>query len=210
MKSLGHYHSIQLSTSSSEALDHWKVYAGITNLSDITSTTSFYKIEKVIIHEDYKDATEGSDITLLKLEQPILFNDYQMPICLPTSKENATMENQCSTTGWGVTESGQLSQILMKAHVPILNHETCQSDYSEHNITDQMLCAGYQEGKIDSCQGDSGGPLVCEQAGDWHLVGITSWGKGCAQKGKPGIYTRVSKFDTWVHKKISNDSQLEI
>ncbi|XP_067883720.1 coagulation factor XI-like [Heterodontus francisci] len=189
-----------------EDLRHWKVYAGITKLSDITNTTSFYKIEQIIIHEEYNDVTEGYDVALLKLDQAILFNSYQMPICLPTSEENTSMGNTCWITGWGETESGQISQVLLKARVPVMSHESCQSHYSEHNITEHMMCAGYEEGKIDTCKGDSGGPLACEHGGDWYLVGITSWGKGCAKKGKPGIYIRVSKFQAWVHKKISNDA----
>ncbi|XP_067842881.1 plasma kallikrein-like [Heptranchias perlo] len=187
-------------------LRYWRVYSGIVKLSDITNTTSFYKIEKIITHEEYIDVTEGSDIALLKLERAILFKDYQMPICLPTSEGNAAMGNLCWITGWGATESAPISQVLLKAHVPLINHETCQSRYSEYKITEHMICAGYEEGKTDTCQGDSGGPLACEYEGVWYLVGITSWGDRCAKERKPGIYTLVSKFQDWIHKKISNAS----
>ncbi|XP_078074126.1 uncharacterized protein LOC144497169 isoform X2 [Mustelus asterias] len=189
-----------------EDLSQWKVYAGVTKLSDITKTTMFYKIEKLIIHEEYNDVIEGHDIALLKLKQAILLHGYQTPICLPAPEEHIPVGNICWVTGWGETELGQISQILLKAPVPVLSHETCQSHYSEQNLTEYMMCAGYEEGKTDTCQGDSGGPLACEYNGNWYLIGITSWGKGCALKGKPGIYTRVSKFRNWVHKTISNDA----
>ena len=55
-----------------------------------------------------------------------------------------------------------------------------------------MICGG--ETGIDTCQGDSGGPLIANIDGKFTLVGVTSFGKGCAQKNKPGVYTKVSNF----------------
>ena len=69
----------------------------------------------------------------------------------------------------------------------------CEASYSEPSdpepITDDMLCAA-SPGK-DACQGDSGGPLY--DATENMLIGITSWGEGCAEPGYPGVKARVSK-----------------
>ena len=61
-----------------------------------------------------------------------------------------------------------------------------------------MFCAGVN-GHIDSCQGDSGGPLVAEHKGRIYVIGVVSFGFGCASPGIPGVYTKVSNFDRWLN-----------
>ena len=64
-----------------------------------------------------------------------------------------------------------------------------------------MICAGYPEGGKDSCQGDGGGPLVCNA----ELQGITSWGIGCAEPGRPGAYTKVCNFVDWLQQTMASN-----
>ena len=64
-----------------------------------------------------------------------------------------------------------------------------------------MLCAGYPQGGTDTCQGDSGGPLFGRDgSGALKVIGATSFGEGCAQPGKPGVYARVgdSVLREWI------------
>lgn len=85
--------------------------------------------------------------------------------------------------------------------VPILSNFDCKkSAYAASRITDNMLCAGFKEGKKDSCQGDSGGPLhVIDNSTMIHqIVGVVSWGDGCAKENYPGVYARVNRYGTWI------------
>ena len=79
-----------------------------------------------------------------------------------------------------------------------MSRTECNKSY-RGMITDKMLCAGYSQGGVDACQGDSGGPLVCSRKdGSWALVGVTSFGKGCAQKSYYGVYTDTRKYKKWI------------
>lgn len=53
--------------------------------------------------------------------------------------------------------------------------------------------------KCFSCDGDSGGPLLTE---DGILIGVTSWGLGCARFDRPGAYARVSAAYSWIRLSI--------
>lgn len=103
-------------------------------------------------------------------------------------------------TGWGATaQGGPRSDNLKGASVPIVSDPSCQSSYDGDFDPATMICAGYADGGVDTCQGDSGGPLESPLASGaldgatYRLVGITSWGIGCAQPGFPGVYARVAE-----------------
>ncbi|XP_066501829.1 ST14 transmembrane serine protease matriptase b isoform X2 [Hoplias malabaricus] len=103
-------------------------------------------------------------------------------------------------TGWGKTrEYGSLASVLQKAEVRIINDTVC-NQLMNNEVTPHMICAGVLAGGVDACQGDSGGPLssLDPDSGRLFLAGLVSWGDGCGRKNKPGVYTRVTKYRSWI------------
>lgn len=89
--------------------------------------------------------------------------------------------------------------------MPIIARTECNR-YLHNRVNEHMLCAGYAEGGRDSCQGDSGGPLVCYTNGHWWLQGIVSWGIGCAEPQRPGVYVDVKEFVDWIQSNTGGKS----
>ncbi|XP_077277070.1 trypsin-1 [Temnothorax americanus] len=163
------------------------------------SKTQDFQVEKTIKHSGYSTTNYDSDIALLKLRNAITFEDLMRPACLPEQAKTFAGEKGI-VTGWGaVKEGGSVSPFLQEVVVPILTNKECRATkYPSRRITDNMLCAGFKEGGKDSCQGDSGGPLHIEKNSVHQVVGVVSWGEGCAQPGYPGVYTRVNRFLSWI------------
>uniref|UniRef100_A0A8C3WH91 tryptase n=1 Tax=Catagonus wagneri TaxID=51154 RepID=A0A8C3WH91_9CETA len=152
---------------------------------------------------------EGSraDIALVRLERPIQFSERVLPICLPDSSVRLPPDTDCWIAGWGSIHDGvplPRPQTLQKLKVPIIDSGICGRLYwrgaGQGAITEDMLCAGYLEGERDACLGDSGGPLMCRVQGTWLLAGIISWGEGCAERNRPGVYISLAAHRSWVQK----------
>jgi secreted trypsin-like serine protease len=93
---------------------------------------------------------------------------------------------------------GAISQTLKYVAVKAVTNLKCKETYPD-TITEDMLCAiGNPKGGEDSCQGDSGGPLVSVVGGKSTVVGVVSFGQGCAEANTPGVYARVTKFKAWI------------
>lgn len=94
---------------------------------------------------------------------------------------------------------GLSSPVLLAAKVKIVNQYKCLQAYLRiTTISPEMICATGSEPPRDACQGDSGGPLVTNNV----LIGIVSWGEGCADQKYPGVYTRLSQYSEWIGRKI--------
>ena len=162
--------------------------------------TKDFNVDYILKHPSYgSPSTHSNDIALIRLAEEADISVYT-PACLPATNEDFTGQ-KALLTGWGATsEGGSVADTLQELdNLPIVSDASCGSSigsvpgYSASDVTSDMLCAGGEAGK-DGCQGDSGGPLVVEDSSTSQdtLVGVVSWGIGCARDGLPGLYAEVS------------------
>lgn len=169
------------------------VKAGVT---DYAREGEWISVERIVRHEGYDQRSNDNDIALLKIAS----STTGRPIPLASETEPLTNGQLLEVTGWGATsDGGAATTRLQKVAVPFVTNDTCNKSGSYNStITPRMICAGSRSGGVDACQGDSGGPLVNRQGSGPVLVGVVSFGEGCARKLKYGVYTRVSQFRTWI------------
>jgi len=155
-------------------------------------------ITKKISHQKYNQRTFINDIALIKLSSPVDYSHGISPICLPINLGSQLFEGKHATvTGWGTTSfQGDSSNTLLEVTLPIITNTDCAKLYG-FRIQDHQICT-YEEDK-DACQGDSGGPLVSlDDKGHYQQIGIVSFGIGCGDKNRPGVYTRITSFIDWI------------
>jgi len=177
----------------------------VSGTSKITSTSPRLNVRRIIVHRSYNRPKEhDNDVALLELFKPLVFDDKTKPIELLSPAEEGRLTDPgklLTVTGWGATqEGGSPVRDLRFVDIPSVIRDTCNQPPSyNHQVTDNMICAGKPLGGKDSCQGDSGGPLVTDKAsGPVRLAGIVSWGEGCARFAKYGVYTRVARYNEWI------------
>lgn len=166
----------------------------------------FSDISNICVHSNYNHVTLDYDIALLRLDSPLLaFNDTMSPVCLPTGLTSFLTGTYCWVTGFSKKRrTKRNTNLLRQAELPLQPLGYCKHQYPYHTITPRMLCAGFEDGGIDSCRGDSGGPLVCQEteSGKFVQVGVVSWASACAQPGQPGVYTDVKYLLPWINRII--------
>jgi trypsin len=146
-------------------------------------------VTRIWVHPSYRTATSGYDVAVLTLDRNI--SSATLPLATPSDTALYAAGNSALILGWGTTSSGgSASRYLLKANVPLTSDSTCKTAYSQYSNT-SMVCAGFPQGGVDTCQGDSGGPLVY----GGKLIGATSWGRGCAGAGYPGVYARIASYN---------------
>ncbi|XP_066271809.1 trypsin-3-like [Branchiostoma lanceolatum] len=179
---------------------------------DLTATESAeqtFGMKTFILHPDYNPNLNNhgipdSDIALVKLDRPAAIWPRVNTACLPEGEENIPRDDLMTVTGWGhVEETAGTSSFrkLNQVRVPYIPTCVCNGPgFYNGNITANMFCAGYEEGGKDSCGGDSGGPMVARDGvgAPYRVVGVVSWGVGCAQRRRPGVYVPVYRYMDWI------------
>jgi secreted trypsin-like serine protease len=183
-----------------------------------------FPIDRVVIHGAYNPETGLNDIGLVHIAWRSNFGTDQTANIAAIPLHGAHVYgpqlepwHRLSVTGWGVTSTGpdarasaNLKQLWL-TRVP--NHLCSQAlRGGTTKIDNSVLCASASKG--DTCQGDSGGPLTAETQNLSFpdrvqvLVGVVSWGRGCAVAGNPGVYTRITAHLGWIRRAIASPSEV--
>jgi secreted trypsin-like serine protease len=157
-------------------------------------------VTAVVRDPEYARGRYAHDAALLVLSRPVTI--APIPLAGPSSqlREGTTAR----IAGWGATgEGAPASPQLLGASVPLWSNVRCLRAYRNFIAPHEpghQLCAAKRRGGVDTCQGDSGGPLIGSRGGADVLLGVVSYGNGCARRGWPGIYTWVASpfIQPWI------------
>jgi secreted trypsin-like serine protease len=188
-------------------LKSWQVVSGGVNLNDPAMVA--YDITDVIVHPRYEMIAIGSDYDFAILRVAQSYTGPTIDIVSPSESARLTVGSVVQVSGWGDTsEGGSASERLQKVNVKIVGRNDCNDSNSYDGlITSRMVCASLDD--KDSCQGDSGGPLTARFGNDRRLVGVVSFGSGCARTDKPGVYGRLIAVRGWINDAIDMLERVE-
>nr|XP_020646905.1 urokinase-type plasminogen activator [Pogona vitticeps] len=187
------------------------VVLGKSALNATDTKEQKFNADRIIVHERYSHARGDydNDIALMRIRsasgQCAQETDTVKTICLPSQNDILRDNFECEVSGYGKANRTDIfySRMLKSTNVNLISQSMCRKYYENRVVNGNMLCAGGLHWKTDSCSGDSGGPLICEFGSRMVLHGIVSWGDGCAQKEKPGVYTRVTEYLPWIESHIN-------
>merc|ERR1712117_674482 len=190
-----------------------RVIVGEHNLCDgVNEGGKVVKVKKITLHPDYNSRTVDNDIAVLELAEDLTFTDKIKPACLPSSQTKDYSGSASTISGWGGTigygrneqQPQQPKQCTLKETIVKLissSDPMCSKLPGLATSSKIKLCAFAKD--TDTCQGDSGGPLTVPENGKYTLVGVVSYGWGCASS-TPGIYARVQGFLPWIKNLVAS------
>ncbi|XP_062540201.1 serine protease grass-like [Armigeres subalbatus] len=177
---------------------------------DCANPSESFGVESYAVHEEYNRPRFSNDIGLIRLNRDVTFADHMRPLCLPvTAKLRRNVFDRYIVTGWGMTEHGAPSNVLLQATVPLVDNKECQQKLNQNRLNIKLsskhMCAGGED-YVDSCSGDSGGPMgtfVDHRGVRFVQYGIVAAGvSSCGQLNVPGVYCRVADYMDWILDKI--------
>jgi hypothetical protein len=194
------------------------VRVGANNLA--TGQGATVGIRQVVAHAGYDPVTAINDIALLRLNWGRPTPLYPtIPLAGP-GQPDATPGRRVAVTGWGLTSARDPETDPALTREGVVNHASAQLQELWLSVQPSeacrrvpelsaasgpgTICAVAEKDDADSCQGDSGGPLALSYLSitgpKTILVGVVSQGVGCAWRGTPALYTRVSAYRNWIER----------
>ncbi|MEM6667152.1 MAG: serine protease, partial [Pseudomonadota bacterium] len=174
--------------------EFFSIGAGSTDLEELEE----YALDGIWIHPRYDSSTFDYDFAIIRVNRPL--NDREIPVVTRADNQFIRVGNTASISGWGVDGTGEIQRMLQRVDVKVVSRNDCNdADSYDGAITQRMICLGLEEGGQDSCQGDSGGPAITRVQNDAQvLFGVVSWGFGCAEPERFGVYARIISVKGWI------------
>lgn len=188
------------------------IIAGSTKCYKIDRIVQFRRVKKYILHPKYRETHHGPiehfyhDLSLLYLEQSLIFGGRVQPVKLSTPKLFQDIRFQlktCLAIGWGIQENDTvISPNLYKINLALRYPQPCMKAVQYVNLfvnPFEIICT---EDALDNdiCRGNTGGPFMCSYPAI--QMGIISTGIGCS-KIKLNLWVRVDKYYDWIHRMMS-------
>jgi secreted trypsin-like serine protease len=177
----------------------------------------FSALKNTILHPSFDDSNNQHDVSILQMENCVDISLFPpMKVANKQFMSRLVEGQSLVVSGFGRTQpvnTGVQVERLQSAQVPYIAQQTC-SEYYPGKVTEDMICAGFLDtGGVDACQGDSGGPLFFQgsRGGDRNqtLIGAVSWGSGCAQANRPGVYSSVAYHHSWIRRIVCSDTRTD-
>jgi len=177
-----------------------------------------YTVTRILKHPEMSLTRLDNNLAILYVDRDISLNSpYVNTACLPAcdNQFDFLFSNgtgvRCHVAGWGKDEvDGQFQFIPKKVDLSLIPAAQCEAKLKlalnarkpgvgdRFQLDSSEICAGGEVGK-DACTGDGGSPLVCQaQSGRWTVVGLVSWGIGCASD-LPGVYVDIAHYRDWIN-----------
>lgn len=176
------------------------IYTGSHNL--FAPYGKHLRPKQIFIHPQYNMQQKTGDIALIQLETSV------RGAIMPYSDQRPAAGTATVVVGWGArtVDNGlpsNYSKYLHQAVIPVVDFTQCNAPKAYNNrITDEQICAGFQDGRRDSCTGDSGGPLIIQHQGVYQQIGLVSYGEGCGKVNKYGVYTYLPMYLGWIRQYV--------
>jgi secreted trypsin-like serine protease len=195
------------------AADHFKVLTGLNSSDPKKYPLETLEVSAVFVHPRHNQPIDAShDVALVKLVAPSKSPAMRINKSSLAVPDDEVMAPLAFTAGWGAMTETHAAKSGLRSHdyptslfrveLKLVSQVRCEKVYADR-LDDTMMCAGFEVGGKDACDGDSGGPLILKDAaGNGKLIGVVSWGDGCARAHTFGVYSRVDAAADWIETTI--------
>ncbi|XP_048354930.1 complement factor D [Sphaerodactylus townsendi] len=172
-----------------------QVLVGAHSLSEPERNKRLAGVQELFPHPNSSAGNPHDDLLLIQLKEKVSINSDVQFLAFQRQDRDVPAGTPCEVAGWGIiSNTGKRPDKLHQVELAVLSRATCNTrTHYDGAVTEKLMCT--ESKRKDSCKGDSGGPLVCNGVAE----GVVATGSRiCGNWKKPGIYTRIGPYVTWI------------